>query len=172
MTLQISYSISVHKKAATITIEAMILFFFDHLSNLVFLVIIEWIMTVNKVHSTINSPKAIVNTITPVLLRVIYGSTIRDKITRKIPIAIKPRCGDLIIGGCFMMCSILIDLVNWYPDTSFNPYAPFARFITPKQHLITVDDKKIKTLSDASGVFQPKLWGCNKPSGCRAYSCT
>jgi hypothetical protein len=154
------------------TIEAMILFFFDQLSNLVFLVIIERIMTVIKVHSTINSPKAIANTITPVLLSVIYGSTIRDKITRKIPIAIKPRCGNLIIGGCFMMCSISIDLVNWYPDTSFNPYAPFVGFITPKQHLITVDDKKIKTLSDASGVFQPKLWGCNKPSGCRAYSCT
>jgi len=144
---------SVHKKAATITIMAIILFFFDQLSNLVFLKIIERIMTVNKVHSTNNSPKAIATTITPVLFREMYGSTISDTMTRKMPIAIKPRCGNLIIRGCLIMCSISIDLVNWYSNTSFKPYSPFIGFITPKQHLITVDDKKVKTLPNASGIF-------------------
>lgn len=47
------------------------------------------------------------------------------------PIAIKPRGGNLIIGGCLMMCSITIDLVYRYSDTCFKPYAPFIGFITP-----------------------------------------
>jgi hypothetical protein len=100
---------SVHTKAVMITIKAMILFFFDQLFSLVFLDIIERIIIVNKVHSTISSPKAIANTIMPDLFCKIYGSLIRAKITRMMPSAIRPKCGSLIMGGCLMMFSISIE---------------------------------------------------------------
>jgi hypothetical protein len=132
---------SVHTKAVMTTIKAMILFVLDQLFSLVFLDIIERIIIVNKVHSTISSPKAIANTIMPDLFCKIYGSLISAKITRMMLSAIRPRCGSLIMGGCLMMCSILIGLVYWYPYPCFKPYAPLVRFIASKHYLIAIDNK-------------------------------